>query len=133
MTRANYAIAALCSLTLATTAHPQAPAPKSAAADAPFKLQCKSRSVKQMPRGNAGVGNVAFDLEVNPANQEVTVDGTEKRKATIDPYEVWFRTSDGHVISISRGNKSWRLVVPIDKVDDSRKYMFFEGTCTNPA
>lgn len=120
---------AIVGLGIALTAHAQAPAPKEAAADAPFKMQCQSRSVKQLPRGNAGVGDIKFDLDVDPAGQQVTVDGTDKRKATVDKFEVWFKTPDGNVISISRSTKTWRLLVPIEKFDDSRKYMYFEGDC----
>ena len=75
----------------------------------------------------AGCG--ARDLDVDPAGKQVTVDGTDKRKATIDKFEVWFKNPDGNVISISRSTKTWRLVVPIEKADDSRKYLYFEGDC----
>jgi hypothetical protein len=85
--------------------------------------------VKQLPRGNAGVGNIKFDLAADPAAQQVTVDGTDKRKATIDKFEVWFRRRTATSSASRARRKTWRLVVTIDKVDDSRKYMYFEGDC----
>ncbi len=119
--------AALLGACIATNAHAQAPVSKEA--DPAFRMQCQSRSVKSLPRGNAAVGNIKFALHVDPAAQQVIVDITDKRKAAIDKFEVWFKAPDGNVISISRSTKTWRLVVPIEKADDSRKYLYFEGDC----
>ena len=69
-------------------------------------------------------GPIGFTERRNPAAPRIA-----QRKATIDKFEVWFKAPDGNVVSISRSTKTWRLVVPIEKVDDSRKYLYFEGDC----
>ena len=120
--------AALLATCIAAPAHGQAPAAK-ATADPPFMVQCASNSTRMLPKGNAGAGKVEFEVRVDPAAQSVTVEGGEKRKATIDQYEVWFKASSGDVISISRSMKTFRLVVPIKEAEDSRKYLLFEGPC----
>lgn len=70
-----------------------------------------------------------FALRVEPSAQRVSVDG-DKRKATINKFEIWFRSADGPVISISRATGTFRLIAPIDGAEDSRAYLLYEGSCT---
>jgi hypothetical protein len=128
----NRAIGGIVTLVLVLGAGASPPAPAQAPtkeADAPFRLQCASASAKFLPKGNAAVGDVKFVLEVDPAAKRVSMDG-DKRKATIDKYEISFRSADGPIVSISRSRKTFRVVVPIkDAGEDSRQYVMYEGSC----
>ena len=98
--------------------------------EAGFKMHCTSDTTKTLPKGNAGAGKVDFVAEVDPAGQSVTIEG-KKRPAKIDPTEIAFGGSEDAVFSISRSRKTFGMVGPIKGLpnDDSRKYLYFTGTC----
>lgn len=99
-------------------------------AGARFRMECASGSTRFLPKGNAGVGNMNFTLDVDPAAQQVAIDG-QKQRAKVDKFEISFQTPSGPVMSISRTTKTFRYVAPIEGAsrDDSRQYIMFEGTC----
>jgi len=113
---------ALFTLPTSSQAQPAKPA------DPPFKMECASASVKFLPKGNAGVGSLKFTIEVDPAARKIRVGG-EDRPSAWDKYEVWFKTPDEQVVSISRSTGTFRYVAPIKGGSDSRLYLLFEGTC----
>ena len=111
----------------------QQASPRMGEADEPFRLQCTSTSTRYLPKGNAGVGDMRFALRVDPAAQQVTLEG-ERRRASVNAFEVSFRTVEGHVLSISRSARTFGYVVPIKDAgaDDSRQYILYEGKCEAP-
>ena len=117
-------------LAAVTPAEAQQAANEGNEADPKFKMQCASGSTRFLPKGNAGVGNMQFALDVDPAAQQVTIDGL-KQRAIVDKFEISFRTTEGPILSISRTTKTFRYVAPIKNAgsDDSRQYILYEGSC----
>jgi hypothetical protein len=126
MQRAKLLIPAV--VTFAIAAIPAFAADKGA--DSAFKWTCISSSTQTLPKGNAGAGKIEFTVEVDPAAQNVTIDG-KKHSAKIDKAEVAFGLNEDAVVSISRSRKRFGVIAPIMGVarDDSRKYLYYQGEC----
>ena len=119
-----------CLLALALTSPALHAAEEGNAKDPPFKLHCEGRSVKFLPKGNAAVGTVKFDVEADPGTQKVSMDGDKKSPAGIDKFEVWFHAADGADVSISRTRHTFALVKNLGSHGgDSRLYILHEGVC----